>query len=58
MCFIFYSVQELVNSLEKKIVQELPTNVTNYELINKLTSENKHIKVQIKHQVFEIYALF
>ncbi|XP_068466187.1 myosin-7-like [Phaseolus vulgaris] len=42
------TMQELVNSLEKKIVQELPTNVTNYELINKLTSENKHIKERIK----------
>ncbi|KAK7349017.1 hypothetical protein VNO80_23844 [Phaseolus coccineus] len=41
------TMQELVNSLGKKIVQELPTNVTNYELINKLTSENKHIKEQI-----------
>lgn len=48
-------MQELVNSFEKKIERELPTNVTNDEL-NNLTLENKHIKVQIKCQVFEIYA--
>ncbi|KAG2377271.1 Myosin-7 Myosin XI [Vigna angularis] len=41
------TVQELVNSFEKKIGRELPTNVTNDEL-NNLTLENKRIKERIK----------
>jgi len=42
---ILYSLQELVNSLEKKTVQEIPVNVTDNELISKLTSENEQLKV-------------
>jgi len=31
--------------LEKKTLQGIPADVTDNELINKLTSENEHLKV-------------
>lgn len=43
----FGALQELVESLEKKIEQELSDNVTNNELVNKLTTENEQLKVSI-----------
>jgi len=43
----FGSLQELVNSLEKKTKLELPDNLTDNELVNKLAEENEKLKVNI-----------
>ncbi|KAK7310414.1 hypothetical protein RJT34_07924 [Clitoria ternatea] len=39
--------EELVNSLEKKSMQEFPANVSDNELINKLTTEREQLKDQV-----------
>ena len=41
----FGALQEQVNSLEKKTKLELPDNVTDNELVNKLTEQNEKLKV-------------
>jgi len=41
----FYALQELINSLEKKTIQEFPVNVTDNEVSSKLITENEHLKV-------------
>lgn len=43
----------MVNSLEKKTTQKFPVNVTENEVINKLSSENEHLKVYITYKYFK-----
>jgi hypothetical protein len=43
----FGALQEIVNSMENKTKLELPDNVTDNEVINKLSEENEQLKVSI-----------
>jgi hypothetical protein len=43
--FTFGSLQELVNSLEKKTKDEIPAHFTENEVISKLTEEKEQYKV-------------
>lgn len=44
---LLLALQELVNSMKKKTKHELSDNVTDNELVNKLTTENEQLKVSI-----------
>ena len=45
LLLFFYPLQELLNSSENKTIQEFPVNVTDNEVISKITTENEHLKV-------------
>lgn len=49
----FGALQKLVSSLEKRSKQEFPANVSDNELVNKLTVEHEHLSVSILYKVFK-----